>query len=317
MSQFHTRTGARSAYICKVRQKEFRQREALQKKSQETLKLQEEATKFSLESTARQEGISSPSSAIGVHKMANPKPSSSSSKPSGTVLDSTLYRIPSSNSSPPKSVPSKYELEITSPKKSVSFSGKEQVESIMEEYAQQVRDLQKKLSENTEQHEQQKFALRQSIIELQNGLENAMREKESLSELRRKESYSQEGHNSRLRATVEELQTASLLQEEMLKESSSQIDYLKKLVQGHDDVFEQLRSLLLHYEGGPDQNTYGYESVASVRVSYLPTAFARILQDFETEVLRLKSKFVPVRDFPPLSTVAYLHPEFEKCTGSP
>uniref|UniRef100_A0A670ZUU8 Coiled-coil domain containing 158 n=1 Tax=Pseudonaja textilis TaxID=8673 RepID=A0A670ZUU8_PSETE len=193
---------------------------------------------------------------------------------------------PSSESSLSSAVfSSKYDSEIRSPKKSVSFSGKDQVENILEEYGQQVRDLQKKLSDNTEQHEQQKFALRQSIIELQTSLENAMRDKESLSELRRKESQSQEDHNSRLRATVEELQAASLLQEEMIKESSSQIDYLKKLVQGHDEVFEQLRNLLLHYEGGPDRKTYGYESVASLRISYLPAAFARILQDFETEVI--------------------------------
>ncbi|XP_034287125.1 coiled-coil domain-containing protein 158 isoform X2 [Pantherophis guttatus] len=271
-------------------------RQALQKKTQETLKLQEEAAKLSSESTARREGRSSPSSIIGVPTMASPKPSSSSTKHSSTVLDSTSYNFPSSHSSPPKSLSSKYESESGSHKKSVIFSGKEQVETILEEYAEQVRDLQKKLSENTEQHEQQKFALRQSIIELQTSLENAMREKESLSELRRKESHSQEGHNSRLRATVDELKTASQLQEEMLKESSSQIDYLKKLVQGHDDVFEQLRGLLLHYEGGPDQKSYGYESIASVRVSYLPTAFARILQDFEAEVLRLKSKFVPLED---------------------
>uniref|UniRef100_A0A8C6Y9J4 Coiled-coil domain containing 158 n=1 Tax=Naja naja TaxID=35670 RepID=A0A8C6Y9J4_NAJNA len=233
----------------------------------------------------------------GVRTMTSPKSSSSLNKHSNTVLDTTSYSIPSSHSSPPKTIPSKYDSEIGSPKKSVTFSGKGQVENILEEYAQQVRDLQKKLSDNTEQHEQQKFALRQSIIELQTSLENAMREKESLSELRQKESQSQEGHNSRLRATVDELQTASLLQEEMIKESSSQIEYLKKLVQGHDDVFEQLRNLLLHYERGPDQKTYGYESAASLRISYLPSAFARILQDFETEVLRLKSKFVPVRDF--------------------
>ncbi|ETE57814.1 Coiled-coil domain-containing protein, partial [Ophiophagus hannah] len=270
--------------------------EALQKKSQETLKLQEEATKFSSESTGRREGKSSPFLTTGVRMMTSPKSSSSLNKHSNTVLDTTSYSIPSSHSSPPKTVPSKYDSEIRSPKKSVSFSGKDQVENILEEYAQQVRDLQKKLSDNTEQHEQQKFALRQSIIELRTSLENAMREKESLSELRQKESQSQEGHNSRLRATVDELQTAGLLQEEMIKESSSQIEYLNKLVQGHNDVFEQLRNLLLHYKGGPDQKTYGYESVASLRISYLPSAFARILQDFETEVLRLKSKFVPLEE---------------------
>ncbi|XP_039224045.1 coiled-coil domain-containing protein 158 isoform X2 [Crotalus tigris] len=301
MSRFLTRIGMRSAYICKVRQSripsEVHQREALQKKTQETLKLQEEATKFSSESTGRREGRSSPSSAIGVHIMTSPKSSSSSNKHSSTVLDNTSFNIPSSYSSPPKTQPSKYELEIGSPRKSSSFSGKEQVENILEEYAQQVRDLQKKLSENTEQHEQQKFALRQSVIELQTNLENAMREKESLNELsRRKESQSQESHNSRLRATVDELQTASLLQEEMLKESSSQIEYLKKLVQGHDEVFEQLRNLLLHYEGGPDQKTYGYESFANMRISYLPAAFARILQDFETEMLHLKTKLAPLEE---------------------
>ncbi|XP_070613012.1 coiled-coil domain-containing protein 158 isoform X2 [Erythrolamprus reginae] len=271
-------------------------REALQKKSQETLKLQEEATKFSSESPARREGRSSPSSNIGIPTMTSPKSFSTSKNLSSKVLDATSYNAPSVYSSTSTAVPSKLEPEFGSGKKYVSFSGKDQVENILEDYAQQVKDLQKKLSDNTEQHEQQKFALRQSIFELQTSLESAMREKESLSELRRKESHSQEDHNSRLRASVGELQTASLLQEQMLKESSSQIEYLKKLVQGHDEVFEQLRNLLLHYEGGPDQRTYGYESVASLRISYLPTAFARILQDFETEVLRMKTKFVPLED---------------------
>ncbi|KAM6440992.1 coiled-coil domain-containing protein 158 isoform 3-T3 [Liasis olivaceus] len=279
-------------------------REALQKQTQETLKLQEEATKLSSESTGRREGRSSPSSFVGAmvasadyrRVQSKTSPNLSSSTKRSIVLDSTPCIIPSSNSSPPKILSSKYELEIENPRKSSTFPGKEHIENILEGYAQQVKDLQKKLSESTEQNEQQKFTLRQSIIELQTSLQDVMREKDSINELRRKESQTQEDLSSRLRATVDELQTASLLQDEMLKESSSQVEHLKKLVQAHDVVFEELRNLLLRHGDSSNRKMYEYESVPNLRVSNLPSAFAKVLQKLETEILRLKTRFAPLEE---------------------
>ncbi|XP_063166810.1 coiled-coil domain-containing protein 158-like [Candoia aspera] len=219
---------------------------------------------------------------------------SPSPKKLSIVPDNTSYVTPSSHSSPSKILSSKYELEIETTRKSGTFSGKDQIENIFEEYARQVRDLQRKLSQSTEQNEKQKFTLRQSIIELQASLQDVMREKDSINELRQKESQTQEDLSSRLRGTVDELQTASLLQEEMLKESICQVEHLKKLVQVHEDVFKEFRNLLLHYEDSLDRKTHDYEGVASLHICSLPSAFTTILRDLETEVLRLKTRLSPL-----------------------
>ncbi|XP_028599766.2 coiled-coil domain-containing protein 158 isoform X3 [Podarcis muralis] len=287
------------------------QREALQRQTQETLKLQEEATKFSVESLTRQ-GCSSPSNLLTSSGTSSPyksNPNATSSR-LGTLMEGSTSSISSTapaaaaavatSSSPPKIVYTKYELDIdmeTSKRpKKCPGKGKESIESILEEYSQQVRDLQKKLNEATEQHEQQKLTLRQTIIELQTNLREVTREKESITDLRRKESQTQEDLNCKLKATINELQTANHLQEEMLKEANNQTEHLKKMVQGHEDILQELRNVLLAYEESSGKKIFDQESIANLHACNLPRAFSKVLRDLDTEISLLKARLTPMEE---------------------
>uniref|UniRef100_A0A8D0GQJ9 Coiled-coil domain containing 158 n=1 Tax=Sphenodon punctatus TaxID=8508 RepID=A0A8D0GQJ9_SPHPU len=212
-----------------------------------------------------------------------------------TVMETSACS--SAGNSPPKSVLySKYELDIDTQKRSLNYPGKEHIESILEEYSQQVRDLQKRLSESTEQHEQQKYAFRQMVIDLQTKLQELQMEKETLVDFRRRESQNQEDVKTQLQATIQELETASHLQEEMLREANSQVEHLKKMVHCHEEVLQELRGILLDYEDATGKKLYEHESISSLHVRNLNTAFCKVLRDLDSEVSYLKGRVFPLEE---------------------
>ncbi|XP_042323215.1 coiled-coil domain-containing protein 158 isoform X2 [Sceloporus undulatus] len=99
-----------------------------------------------------------------------------------------------------------------------------------------------------------------------------------------------------MKTTVNELQTANQLQEEMLKEANNQIEHLKTMVQGHEDVFKELRNALLKYEEDMSKKVYEHESIANLHICNLPTAFSKVLRDLESEVLRLRGRTAPLEE---------------------
>ncbi|XP_053111386.1 coiled-coil domain-containing protein 158 isoform X2 [Hemicordylus capensis] len=280
-------------------------REALQRQAKETLKLQEEASKFSAESITCREGTVSPSnmtsSSASVQLKSNPSLKSSSKR--GSIKESSTgpSSVPA-DSSPPKILYTKYELDIDGKRrhsytgKEYMDPGKEHVETILEEYVQQVRDLQKKLSEDAQQHEQQKFTLRQTIIELQANLREVQKEKDSITDLRRRESQTQEKLNSQMRTTISDLETASQLQEEMQKEANNQIEQLKKLIQAHEDVLQQLRKVLVNYEESSGKKICEPDSIANLHVCNLPNAFGKVIRELSAEVSHLKGRVTPLEE---------------------
>ncbi|KAF7252579.1 hypothetical protein EYD10_01789 [Varanus komodoensis] len=275
--------------------------EALQRQTQETLKLQEEATKFSMESLARREGASSPSvlTSSGEVVLFN-------------LWSVEIYHLPACAAqgwralltlplvlpalAPPKLTHTQLEPDTDSQKRPSNYPKKEQVDSILEEYVQQVRDLQKRLSEAQEQHEQQKFGLRQTIIELQTNLRDVIREKDSITDLRRKETQTQEDLSSKMKSSINELQTANLLQEEMLKEANNQAEHLRKMIRGHEDVLQELRNVLMNFEEKSNKKIYEHENISSLHVCNLPTAFAKVLRDLDSEVSHLKGRLSPMEE---------------------
>ncbi|XP_066488371.1 coiled-coil domain-containing protein 158 [Tiliqua scincoides] len=274
-------------------------REALQRQAKETLKLQEEATKFSVESISHREGTVSPCNmtSASIQLRSSSPTQLSSSMHSSSAETSTVPSSALASSSPPKILYTKYEkLDVENQRRSGTYSGKEHIETILEEYSQQVRELQKRLSETTECHEKQKFTLRQTIIELQTSLREVQREKDSIADLRRRESQSQDDLAFQLKSTITDLQTASQLQEGMLKEANSQTEHLRKMIQGHEDVLQQLRNVLLSYEETSGKKVYEHESIASLHICSLPSAFSKVLQDLESEVLYLKGKLASLED---------------------
>ncbi|KAJ6657467.1 hypothetical protein lerEdw1_002402, partial [Lerista edwardsae] len=266
-------------------------REELQRQAKETLKLQEEATKLSVESMSHREGTLSPCNTASASIHLNSSPTQrSSSMPSSVVEASTVQNSTVASGSPPKFMYTKYEkLDVEGQRKTCS-SGKQHIDTILEEYSQQVRELQRRLSDATECHEEQKFALRQTIIELQSTLREVQREKDSITDLRRRESQTQDNIAFQLKATINELQTANQLQEGVLKETNNQVEHLKRMIQGHEDVLQQLRNVLVSYEETSGKKVYEHESINNLHMCNLAPAFSKVIQDLESELLHLKGK---------------------------
>ncbi|NXX08731.1 CD158 protein, partial [Larus smithsonianus] len=212
-----------------------------------------------------------------------------------TVMENSASS--SSGSSSPHSVfCSKYEIHTGSEKKDMSGAGKEHMENVLEEYSQKGRDVQKKLNETTELHEQQEINLRLIIADLQTKLMEVQLERDVLQDTRQKESQSQENVKIQLKNTIQELEAANQLQEEMLREADSQTEHLKKMVHSHEEVLLELRGILMDYEDSTGKKLCAHENITSLHIQNLSTAFADILRDLDSEVSYLKEKVVLVEE---------------------
>ncbi|NXA54868.1 CD158 protein, partial [Nothocercus julius] len=215
-----------------------------------------------------------------------------------TVMESSASS--DTGSSPPKTVfYSKYEKDTDSMKKARSYSGKEHVENTQEEYSEKVRDLQRWLSASTELHEQQKNSLKQTISDLQTKLLEVQLERDTLEDMRQRETHSQESIKMQLKSTIQELETANCLQEEMLREADSQTEHLKKMVRDHEEVLMELRGILMDYKDSTGKKALQkqeQENITSLHIHSLSTAFTEVLRDLDSEVVYLKEKVVRVEE---------------------
>ncbi|KAF1441066.1 CD158 protein, partial [Pygoscelis papua] len=212
-----------------------------------------------------------------------------------TVMENSASS--STGSSPPNSVfCSKYEIHTDAEKKSVSGAGKEHVENVLEEYSQKGGDAQKRLNETTELHEQQKINLSLIIADLQTKLMEVQLERDVLQDTRQKESQSQENVKIQLKNTIQELEAANQLQEEMLREADSQNEHLKKMVHSHEEVLLELHGILMDYEDSTGKKLCEHENITSLHIHNLSTAFADVLRDLDSEVSHLKEKVVLVEE---------------------
>ncbi|XP_052668558.1 coiled-coil domain-containing protein 158 isoform X2 [Harpia harpyja] len=203
----------------------------------------------------------------------------------------------STGSSPPNSVfCSKYEMHTESEKKTMNGAGKEHTENILEEYSQKGRDVQKRLNETTELREQQKINLRLIICDLQTKLMEVQLERDALQDTRQKEFQCQENVKIQLKNTVQQLEAANQLQEEMLREAESQTEHLKKMVHSHKEVLLELHGILMDYEDSTGKKLYEHENITGLHIQSLSTAFADILRDLDSEVSYLKEKVVLVEE---------------------
>ncbi|NXT45444.1 CD158 protein, partial [Pluvianellus socialis] len=211
-----------------------------------------------------------------------------------TVMENSAYS--STGSSSPHSIfCSKYEIHTDSEKKPMSGTGKEHVENVLEEYSQKGRDVQKRLNKTTELHEQQKINLRLIIADLQTKLMELQLERDALQDTRQKESQSQEDVKMQLKNTVRELEAASQLQEEMLREADSQTEHLKKMVRSHEEVLLELRGILMDYEDSTGKKLCE-QNITRLHIHNLSTAFADVLRDLDSQVSYLKEKVVLVEE---------------------
>ncbi|XP_037386084.1 coiled-coil domain-containing protein 158 isoform X2 [Talpa occidentalis] len=190
----------------------------------------------------------------------------------------------------------KYEVELDSHRKVIPYPGKEHIERVLEEYSHQVKDLQRRLNESNELHEKQKFYLRQSIIDLQTKLQEMQMERDAMADIRRRESQSQEDLRNQLQNTVHELEVAKCLKEDMLKDSNTQIEQLRKMMLSHEGVLQEIRSTLVDFEEGSGKKIYEHESMSTIHFRNMGSAISKILKELDTEISYLKGRIFPVED---------------------
>ncbi|XP_047422976.1 coiled-coil domain-containing protein 158 isoform X3 [Sciurus carolinensis] len=190
----------------------------------------------------------------------------------------------------------KYEVELDSHRKMIPYPGKEHIERVLEEYSHQVKDLQRRLNESNELHEKQKFYLRQSVIDLQTKLQEMQMERDAMADIRRRESQSQEDLRNQLQTTVHELEAAKCLKENMLKDSNTQIEQLRKMMLAHEGVLQEIRSILVDFEEGSGKKIYEHDNTATMHFRNLGSAISKILRELDTEISYLKGRIFPVED---------------------
>uniref|UniRef100_A0A2K6UTH4 Coiled-coil domain containing 158 n=1 Tax=Saimiri boliviensis boliviensis TaxID=39432 RepID=A0A2K6UTH4_SAIBB len=190
----------------------------------------------------------------------------------------------------------KYEAELDSHRKIIPYPGKEHVEHVLEEYSHQVKDLQRRLDESNELHEKQKFYLRQSVIDLQTKLQEMQMERDAMADIRRRENQSQEDLRNQLQNTVHELEAAKCLKEDMLKDSNTQIEQLRKMMLSHEGVLQEIRSILVDFEEASGKKIYEHDSMSTLHFRSLGSAISKILRELDTEISYLKGRIFPVED---------------------
>ncbi|XP_044912133.1 coiled-coil domain-containing protein 158 isoform X5 [Felis catus] len=190
----------------------------------------------------------------------------------------------------------KYEVELDSPRKVIPYPGKEHIERVLEEYSHQVKDLQRRLNESNELHEKQKFYLRQSVIDLQTKLQEMQMERDAMADIRRRESQSQEDLRNQLQNTVHELEAAKCLKEDMLRDSNTQIEQLRKMMLSHEGVLQDIRSVLVDFEEASGKKIYEHDSMSTLHFRNMGSAISKILRELDTEISYLKGRIFPVEE---------------------
>ncbi|XP_049565317.1 coiled-coil domain-containing protein 158 [Orcinus orca] len=190
----------------------------------------------------------------------------------------------------------KYEVELDSHRKAIPYPGKEHIERVLEEYSHQVKDLQRRLNESNELHEKQTFYLRQSVIGLQTKLKEMQMERDAMADIRRRESQSQEDLRNQLQNTIHELEAAKCLKDDMLKDSNTQIEQLRKTMLGHERVLQEIRSVLVDFEEASGKKIYDHDSMSTIHFRSMGSAISKILRELDTEISYLKGRIFPVED---------------------
>ncbi|KAI5278884.1 hypothetical protein MUG91_G12n95 [Manis pentadactyla] len=149
---------------------------------------------------------------------------------------------------------------------------------------------------SNELYEKHKLYLRQSIIDLQTKLQEMQKERDAMADIRRRESQSQEDLRNQLQNTVHELEAAKCLKEDMLKDSSAQIEQLRKMMLSHEGVLQEIQSILVDFEEASGKKIYEHDSVSTIHFCNMGSAISKILRELDTEISYLKGRIYPVED---------------------
>ncbi|KAL7836684.1 hypothetical protein AOLI_G00279680 [Acnodon oligacanthus] len=166
----------------------------------------------------------------------------------------------------------------------LNFPGKDVLEQALEEYSQQVSDLQRQLRETYELHDQQKFNFRQSIIQLQTKLHESQTEKDALIDLRMEESRKQSELMEQLQGALQELDSLKQTGEQKLMEAEDKAKALSKRAETMEEMLQDMFLRLSHYEKRNGKGSYLLcDGTFSPSKLLLGPAVEKALQDLENE----------------------------------
>ena len=111
---------------------------------------------------------------------------------------------------------------------------------------------------------------------------------------RRRESQSQEDLRNQLQNTVHELEAARCLKEDMLKDSNTQIEQLRKMMLSHEGVLQEIRSILVDFEQTSGKKIYEHDSVSAIHFRNMGSAISKTLRELDTEISYLKGRIFAV-----------------------
>ncbi|EGW11393.1 Coiled-coil domain-containing protein 158 [Cricetulus griseus] len=121
-------------------------------------------------------------------------------------------------------------------------------------------------------------------------------ERDAMADIRRRESHSQEDLRNQLQNTVHELEAAKCLKEDMLKDSNTQIEQLRKMMLSHEGVLQEIRSILVDFEEASGKKICEHDSMSTIHFRNLGSAISKILRELDTEISYLKGRIFPVED---------------------
>ncbi|MGH0140660.1 UNVERIFIED_CONTAM: hypothetical protein FKN15_023272 [Acipenser sinensis] len=220
-------------------------RQHLERQTRETQRLQEEveqATKLTMERMGRSLGGTAHEQPVSLNCSVD------NSLNAQDLL--TSHHISVSNHKRPYSIKSMaYRPEPAATVRSISFPGREHLERALEEYSLQVKELQRRLSEAHELHEQQKFYFRQSSVELQTKLREVQMERDCQADIRVEELIL--SHEQEVAALTDKLNKSHInavsIQKQMTivqdQAANQNVMYLRQLTELESTV-SQLRSEL-------------------------------------------------------------------------
>ncbi|GAA6097539.1 coiled-coil domain-containing protein 158 isoform X2 [Tachysurus ichikawai] len=250
--------------------------EELERRTKETLKLQEEveqATKLTLENMGR--AFSS------TDMSGNP----TSTRHEAEASQDFGVNSPDSDISPINS-----DVDMNGAGRP-NVQGRDVLELALEDYSQQVSDLQKQLREMYELHELQKFNFRQSVIKLENKLQESQSEKDLLANLRLKESEKNAKLSEQLQASQLELHLLKQAEGHKLMEADDKLKALNRRSEMMTQMLQDIFIRLSDYEKRSGKSScFSYDRAFNPSQLHLGPAVEKALLDLENDNRGLQEK---------------------------
>ncbi|XP_026994382.2 coiled-coil domain-containing protein 158 isoform X2 [Tachysurus fulvidraco] len=178
----------------------------------------------------------------------------------------------------------------------LNIQGRDVLELALEDYSQQVSDLQKQIRETYELHELQKFNFHQSVIKLENKLQESQSEKDLLENLRLKESEKNAKLSEQLQASQLELHLLKQAEGHKLMEADDKLKTLNRRSEMMTQMLQDIFIRLSDYEKRSGKSScFCYDRTFNPGQLHLGPAVEKALLDLENDNRGLQEKLQMVQ----------------------